>query len=460
MNEFAALAYDSIDDFVYGTAPRPVRARNGLAIGAGAVYPEINFTLPAMTIDASTMPEVLAHYAEMTEGVLKRAVELQAPGLILEIELLPPTTLQPAWGMEIHKLVRDRMHAFESAFGLKSALRITPSDVRDIVRPPVMRRGEVWEAMLRTFEGCARDGADFLAIESTGGKEVHDDALVNADLPKVLFALGVMGVRDMQFLWTQIVSIADETGSIAAGDTACGFGNTAMVLAERGFIPKVFAAVVRVATVARSLAAYEMGARGPSKDCAYEGPYLKAIAGVPIAMEGKASACAHFSPVGNIAAAVADLWSNESVQNVKLLSGMAPVVSLEQLVYDCRLMNEAAREGREGVLRLQKWLTDSDARLDPQAYVLRPDIVFGISREIVRAKTPFQRTVRAAEAAVEALRGGLARGALAVPERELPYLDVMSRQLERIPADEEELWRELKGELERETFIPSEYGLS
>jgi methanol--5-hydroxybenzimidazolylcobamide Co-methyltransferase len=87
-----------------------------------------------------------------------------------------------------------------------------------------------------------------------------------------------------------------------------------MVLAEQKLIPRVFAAVVRVAAVPRSLVAFEMGAIGPSKDCAYEGPYLKAIAGVPISMEGCTAACARLSPVGNIARAVCDCWSNESVQ--------------------------------------------------------------------------------------------------------------------------------------------------
>src|SRR6185437_4433992 len=95
----------------------------------------------------------------------------------------------------------------------------------------------------------------------------------------------------------------------------------------------------------RSLAAFEEGAVGPSKDCAYEGPVLKAIAGVPISMEGKSASCAHFSPVGNIAAAMCDLWSNESVQNVRLLSGNAPEAFAETLIYDCRLMNAAAAKG-------------------------------------------------------------------------------------------------------------------
>ena len=60
---------------------------------------------------------------------------------------------------------------------------------------------------------------------------------------------------------------------------------------------------VRVISVVRTLVAVEEGAVGPDKDCGYEGPYLKAITGIPISMEGKTSACAHSSPVGNVAAA-------------------------------------------------------------------------------------------------------------------------------------------------------------
>jgi hypothetical protein len=64
----------------------------------------------------------------------------------------------------------------------------------------------------------------------------------------------------------------------------CGFGNTAMQLAHQEMLPEVLAAVVRAMTAPRSLVAFERGAVGPSKDCAYEGPVLKAISGVPIAM--------------------------------------------------------------------------------------------------------------------------------------------------------------------------------
>ena len=85
-----------------------------------------------------------------------------------------------------------------------------------------------------------------LAIESTGGKELHDDALIAADLPAAVLALGVLAPRDMAFLWDMIVDVAATHDVIASGDTACGFANTAMVLAEMRHIPRVWAAVIRV----------------------------------------------------------------------------------------------------------------------------------------------------------------------------------------------------------------------
>ncbi|WP_026486500.1 methanol--corrinoid methyltransferase [Caldanaerobius polysaccharolyticus] len=456
---FTELSYSSVDDFVYGSAVRPLKMKNGMVIGGGVVYPEINFTLPSMNINKDTMPEVKRQYEEMIQGVLKRAVELHAPGVVVELELLPDMTAVPEWGIEVCKIIRDRMYDYEQKRGLKSLLRITPNDTRDMVRPPKMRSGTYVENMYKTFEGCARAGADFLAIESTGGKEVNDDALLNADLKKVLFSLGVLGSKDMEYLWGRIVAIAEETGTVPAGDSACGFANTAMVLADQGFIPRVFAAVVRVVTVGRSLVAYEMGAVGPSKDCAYEGPYIKAITGMPISMEGKSSAGAHLSPVGNVAAAVADLWSNESIQNVKLLSDMAPTVSMEQLIYDCRLMNRAYASGKEGALKLRDWLADSDSYLDPQAYVLRPDVVLRISDKIVRAQGDLKRAKVGAQAAIEELRRAANDKEVDLPERELKWLDIMEAQLEDTPDDEQELWYQLKDDIDCSKVAVEEYGI-
>lgn len=456
---YSSLSYKHVDDFIYGKSNIPVTLKNGMVIGGGSIYPELNFTLPSMLITKDSMPEVLNQYKEIIEDACKRAVELYVPAFVAEIELLPPTTYNPEWGIEITKTVRSIMHDYEAKHGLKSALRITPVDIREDKQSPHMWHGSHWDAIMKTFEGCANAGADFLSIESIGGKDIHDDAIMFCNIEQSIFALGVLGTRDMAKLWTEINNIANRTGTIAAGDTACGFANTAMVLADRGFVPKLFSAVIRVIAAVRSLVAVEMGAKGPHKDCGYEGVYVKAITGTPIAMEGKSSACAHLSPVGNIAACVADLWSNESVQNIKLLGGMAPTISMEQLAYDCRLMNTAAQSSKEHAILLRNWLCESDSQYDPQAYVLRPDVVLEISNEIIKEDTPFKRTKAAAAAALKVLRKGVAEKRILINEREVAYLDTMESALEYIPDDEEAFTAEMLENEESGKLDPKKYDL-
>jgi len=454
---FTKLAYDSLDDFIYGSCPNPVTCKNGLVIGGGEIYPEVNFTLPPMNATLDTLPEAIGIYRSMIDGVLKKAHELHAPGLVIELETLPQYTEHPQWGIDLHKVVRDSMFEFEAKYGLKSVMRMTPNDIREMSRPPVMRSGKYWEEMVKIFEGTAEDGADILSIESTGGKEINDEAIMNADLRTSIFALGCLASRDMEWLWKQLSGIAEKYGVISGGDSACGFANTAMVLAEQGYIPKIYAAVMRVITAPRTLIAIENGAIGPSKDCAYENVFLKAITGTPISLEGKTAACAHFSPIGNIAAAVADLWSNESVQQVKLLSGFAPIVSTEQLIYDCRLMNLAAKKGHAVLFR--DLLVESDCYLDPQAYVLRPDVVFEISTAIVSEKTPFLRTLKAARVTLAILRRAVDNKELVLDAREAKWIDILDSQIEEIPDDEEEFIAEMKEEVDKTKYSPAEYGI-
>jgi methanol--5-hydroxybenzimidazolylcobamide Co-methyltransferase len=460
MPRFDRLAISTADELVFGHAPKPLTTRRGMVIGGGTVYPELNFTLPDLAVEQATMPQVRDHYRQIITGALQRAVELDVPGLVVEFETVPPMTEQPAWGIELATILADAMEDAYAKHGLKSVLRMTPNDNREFVRPPVMRSGYYWERMLETFDGAAAAGAELLSIESVGGKEIHDEALQMCDLPGVIFALCVMGERDMRFLWSHIAAIASRRGVHAAGDTACGFGNTAMVLAEQRMIPRVFAAVVRAVSAVRSLTAYECGAVGPGKDCGYENPILKAITGYPMAMEGKTAACAHLSPVGNVAAAAADTWSNESVQNIKLLGGMAPTCYLEQLAYDCRLFNRAAADGRRGSLTLRDWLVDSDAALDPQAFVLAPVNVIALAGAIVAQPGPYRAGRAVAREAIRLMRAGADEGRLRIDERERPYLDMMTDALDAMPDDEDAFIASMLGSLDRDKFIPAEYELA
>jgi methanol--5-hydroxybenzimidazolylcobamide Co-methyltransferase len=310
---FTHLAIPTSPRLVFGTSPKPVRCGFDLNVGGGQVFPEVNFTLPAIAIDAGNWPAIVAHYDEMARNILRRALALKVPGIALEFELLPAMTETPEWGAEITALLHRHLREANGKHGLKSALRVTPTDIRDQGKPPILREGAAWEQLRRSFELCIEAGADIVSIESIGGKEVHDPGLMYGDVRSIVFALGVLAPRDMAWLWANISQMcAAGSKAIPGGDTACGFANTAMQLAHQKMLPETLAAVVRAMSAVRSLVAFEQGAVGPSKDCAYEGPIIKAITGCPISMEGKSAACAHFSPMGNIAAAMCDLWSNES----------------------------------------------------------------------------------------------------------------------------------------------------
>ena len=455
--KYTSLAISDPKELVFGKAPNPVTTRRGLVIGGGEIYPELNFTLPPMKVNEETRGEVVNQYRQIVSGALERAADLHQNGVVFEFETLLEMTLDPTLGTELVKVMNDLCEDAYASKGLRSEIRLTPNDTRDFDRPVQMRTSRYLENMLRLFEDGAKAGGDLLSIESTGGKEICDEALMNCNIRDVVFSLAVLGVRDMQFLWEKIVDIAGRTGRIAGGDTACGFGNTAMVLAEQKYIPRVFATVVRAVTIVRTLVALEQGARGPDKDCGYEGPFLKAITGAPISMEGKTAACAHLSPVGNIAAAACDLWSNESVTNIKLLAGMAPTVYMEQLIYDVRLMNGAIKRGsREELIEL---FCESDRHLDPQALILDPVHVIEISQEIVDSKSYVEAAVRAGLKALDIVEEGYKSGRLYLDDREVMWIDMIRGDLSGIPYDESEFVDMVQSSLDPAKITLSEYGL-
>ena len=230
-----------------------------------------------------------------------------------------------------------------------------------------------------------------------------------------------------------------------------------MQLAHQKMLPEVLAAVVRAMSAARSLVAFEHGAIGPSKDCAYEGPVIKAITGCPIAMEGKSATCAHFSPLGNIASAMCDLWSNESVQNVRLLSGNAPEAYAETLAYDCRLMNVAT--ARNQALTLRDWLTESDEWLSPQAAILSPRATCrhrGGHCQRTRHLPPDRG--RRPDGGRDPPRGPGRRQSCKLAPKERNWLDRIDEDLQSSPASAEELLGQMS-EIYGEFFLASSYGL-
>lgn len=460
MPRFTQLAIDNPDDLLFGTAPSPLHTRRGMSIGGGKVYPEINFTLPAMTVDADSMQAVRKHYTQMITQTLNRAADLEAPGVVVEFETVPPLTEHPDWAMDVVNILLQTMQQVHADRGLPSVLRMTPNDNREFARPPILRSGEFLDQMLELFERSAQAGAELLSIESVGGKEIHDEALQMCDLQQVIFALCIMGSRDMRYLWTELKQIAERHGVHTAGDTACGFANTAMVLAEQKMIPRVFAAVDRAVSAVRSLVAYECGAVGPGKDCGYENIILKTITGYPMAHEGKSATCAHLSPLGNVAAAAADTWSNESVQNVKLLGAMAPVCSMETLTYDCRLFNQAWDDGgADGARRLRDWMVAGDIEHDPQALLLSPVAAVRLGRAIVAQPSDYLAGKAVAAEALDIIEEANQAKTLKLDEREKPWLEMMRQSLAAMPDDEQAFIAQVMPMLDTSRYLPAEYEL-
>ncbi len=456
LKTYSELAVKDSSELMFGKAPMPTSCGFGLRVGSGEVYPEINFTLPTMLIEERTWGEIVSQYEEIGEMIVRSAKRLRLPGLMVEFELLPPMTENPAWGAEITRILHLALKRAHEEYGLPCALRVTPTDIRDAERPPVLRSGKYWDRLADSFEQCAAAGADILSIESVGAKEVNDEAMLRGDVGGMIFSLGVLAPRDMEFLWDRIVATCSRHDVVPGGDSACGFANTAMQLSSQGMLPEVFAAVVRAASIVRSLVAYERGAYGPSKDCAYEGPVIKAITGAPISMEGKSASCAHFSPVGNVAASMCDLWSNESVQNVRLLSGSAPEAYMELLAYDCRIFNKALEAGTEH--GYQNLLVESDVHLSPQALVLSPESTMRIAAAIVKEKSHYRMTIAAANEAVSIIRDAAKSDSLDISSRELSWLDRIDRELGGLPPEEGNLLDSMMmpyGHL----FLAQSYGL-
>jgi methanol--5-hydroxybenzimidazolylcobamide Co-methyltransferase len=450
---YTSLTIEKSSDLIFGTAPHPVQCGNELTIGGGLIYPEINFTLPPMKIKENTWESILKQYSEIIDAVIKRSELLKVPGIVIEFEQLPPMTSNPQLGGEITKILKKRLRDCN----IPNALRVTVVDLRDGDRPPLLRHGVNWDKMKKAFIIAAQAGADILSIESVGGKEVHDQALLYGDLNGIIGSLGILAYKDMCWLWKEIGKIAKQYNVIAGGDSACGFSNTAMQLAGKGMIPSLLAALDRAASIPRSLAAYENGAVGPSKDCAYEGPFIKAITGYPISMEGKSASCAHFSHLGNIAAATADLWSNESVQNVRLLSGSAPEAFLEMLAYDCRLMNTASQKNE--ALKMRDWLVDSDTSLNVEALILKPEHVFEISNAIVKKSGGYNQTVSALIKAFEIIKNAIIEDKVDISENEKVWIDRVENDLLSITENEELSIEYLKNNYGN-LFISESYGLN
>jgi methanol--5-hydroxybenzimidazolylcobamide Co-methyltransferase len=455
--KFTKMAYANADEMIFGTAKFPVKYGRDFEVGGGYVYPElVPHPRPG---SEETKRSLLREYQRMVKDVLDRCVQLGIPGIQVELEHIWQMTKNPDWGGEIAGQTKHLMEEYHRKYGLKSAIRATIADNRKPEEENI-RECNALELAFKTFETSAQEGADNLSIESVGGKEITDYAIVRGDIRGVLFGVGVLGSRDMEFCWKHIVDIANKYKVTPGGDTDCAQANVAMFMAggyQDRSVPHTFAALTRAIAAARSLVAYEQGAKGPSKDCGYEDPIIKAITGIPIAMEGKTSACAHSDLLGNLVMACCDLWSNEAVEYHDMFGGTTVAVFTEILGYDCAMMNAAIELGTAKAL--QEMLVTSDKYRDTHGFILAPDNAWEIGNAIVANGASYYSRAKAA---------GLKSGDLMLKDTKLK-MSAHERQvlkgamavMEALPAKEDDFIDQCVSDYKKVIpgFNPKNYGL-
>jgi methanol--5-hydroxybenzimidazolylcobamide Co-methyltransferase len=459
VTRFTKMAYASADDMIFGKAIKPVKAGLGLEIGAGYTTPEVNY---APRPEAGVSKEKLVkEYERITTDIMARMVQIGAPAVVLETEHVQQMSNNPDWGAAVAHAQKTIMEDYHDEYGIKCALRHTIGDIREN-RNFLQLRGDKYSTFLEAFEQCAQNGADMLAVESMGGKEIFDYAILRNDMAGVLYGIGVLGSMDMEMVWSDIVSIAKKNNVVASGDTDCAQANTAMFIAG-GLLDKnlahTLAIIARAISAARSLVAYECGATGPGKDCGYENTICKAISGVPIAQEGKTSTCAHSDLMGNLVMQCCDLWSNESVEYHGEFGGTTVQCWAETLAYDCSMMNVALDSGNAKILR--DILTASDMYRDPQGYVLAYPNAYRVGQAIVKdGNDIYLRSRNAAVECINIIEEG-AKGKLELSRFETKALSDARTAFEALTDDKEKFMSDCLDKYKQEVsvFLPENYGL-
>jgi len=423
------MAYGSGAEMMFGTAKYPVTTKRGIEIGGGFVHPEV---VPHPRPGSEkTMKTLLREYEKANGDALERMVVVGHPTLQIENEHVFQMTHNPKWGGEIAAQTAKQMDEYLDKYGLKASYRSTPADLR---KPDMhhMRTSDYTMEILETFEEVSKY-ADVVSIESMGGKEIFDHAIIRNDIAGILFGIGVLGAIDMEWMWDQIVAICKKNNCIPGGDTNCSEANTAMFMAGGMIskdVPHVMAALARAISAGRTMVAYECGATGPTKDCAYEDPIIKAMTGVPISTEGKVSACAHSDLASNIIMAVCDLWSNEAVEYHDMFGATTTSVFAEILGYDCAMLNTALELGYQE--QMKEILVNSDMYRDSHSLIVAPDNAWEIGNAIVSNRA----TSNYASARAGAIKAGeiiLGDAQMKLTALEKNALDKAMKDLDALP---------------------------
>ncbi|HOQ26735.1 MAG TPA: methyltransferase MtaB domain-containing protein, partial [Methanomassiliicoccaceae archaeon] len=197
--KFKKMEYSSADEMVFGEAKYPLSYGLGLKVGAGSVVPEINF---APRPGTEKTPESLTkEYVEyITKDIMERAVTLGFPAIQLENEWIAQMGENPSkMAKPIVAGQKELMQKFHEEYGIACAIRHTVADPRlheEGLRFGMDKKRDYPEKIIEGFEVAAANGADVLAIESVGGKEIADYAVVRQDIRGWLFGIGYLGSLD------------------------------------------------------------------------------------------------------------------------------------------------------------------------------------------------------------------------------------------------------------------------
>lgn len=428
---YTAMENASADDMVFGQTKHPVKMGLDQVMGGGEVVPNIKVA-PAEGSEES-IDGLEATSKNIAFAATQRAAAIGLPAMQIETEHVQQQSISEEASIRCTATTWEQLEELHDKYGTKVSLMSTIADMRE--EENGLRGSDLDVAMDTSFEACAQNGASMLCIETIGGKVVSDYGIQRGDARAILYGIGVLGSIDMEYMWTKIVDIAKRNNITPGGDTDCAQANTAMFLAG-GLTDKnvahTLAAVARAIAGARSLVAIECGAEGPTKDCGYENPIVKAIASVPICAEGKNATCAHSDLMGNLAAGVCDVWSNESVYNREEMGGPTPGVWLQSLGYECALMNTATQIGTNKELRDTYVLADKYR--DPQGVILAYDNAYKIGEAITAdGEDIYLRSLAAGMKAMDLINEAVDEKRIYLTRFERDTLDSTYKTFEQLP---------------------------
>ena len=432
---YTKMETEDVDDMVFGQTKYPVKMGLDQVVGDGEVVPNIKVA-PAEGSETS-VDGLVATCKNIAFAACERAAGIGLPAIQIEQEHVQQQSISEEASARTTAVQWEQLEELHEKYGTAVSLMSTVADMRE--EENGLRGSELDQAMDASFEACAENGASMLCVETVGGKVVSDYGISRGDVRAILYGIGVLGSIDMAYMWPKIVDIAKKNNIVAGGDTDCAQANTAMFLAgalTSKNVSHTIAAVARAIAGARSLVAIECGATGPTKDCGYENPIVKSIASIPICAEGKNATCAHSDLMGNLAAAVVDCWSNESVYNREEMGGPTTGVWLQSLGYECALMNTATKMGEEDTLR--DMYTLADKYRDPQALVIAYDNAYRIGEAIVAdGEDIYLRSRAAALEACDIINEAVDAKKMYLTRFERDTLDSAQKTIEQLPEEQE-----------------------